>query len=65
MARLIRIEEVMKQTGLARTTIYEQMKVDFPASVKITARATAWSESEVQEWIALRIRAAADRSIAA
>lgn len=51
--RLLRLPEVISQTGLNRNSVYQIE--DFPRPIKISARATAWLESEVQEWIHLRI----------
>lgn len=60
MQNLLRIPKVTAATGLTRSTIYEKVSEGtFPAPVKITARASAWVESEVQEWIENRI---ADRT---
>ena len=47
--RLLRLPEVISQTGLNRNSIYQIE--DFPKPVKIGARATAWVQSEVQLWI--------------
>jgi prophage regulatory protein len=56
--RLIRLKEVMRMTGLARSTIYKIMKEGaFPSSVPLQSRAVAWVECEVQEWIEARLRA--------
>lgn len=50
--RLIKLNEVMKSTGLARATVYKYMNEgEFPKSVSLGARAVAWVESEVQDWI--------------
>jgi len=55
--RLIRLKEVMRLTGLARSTVYKVMKEGgFPASVALRGKAVAWVESEVQEWILARLR---------
>ena len=51
--RLLRLPEVISQTGLNRNSIYQIE--DFPKPVKIGARATAWVQSEVQDWIKTRI----------
>nr|WP_041271227.1 AlpA family transcriptional regulator [Frateuria aurantia] len=57
-ARLIRIAEVERTTGLKRPTIYRHMAAGtFPASIKLSPSCTAWSEAEVQAWIAQRIAA--------
>jgi len=56
MQSLIRLPEVKARTGLSRSCIYEAMSDGrFPRPVKITARASAWVESEVQKWIEERI----------
>lgn len=51
--RLLRLPEVISQTGLNRNSIYQIE--DFPKPIKIGARATAWVQSEVQDWIKKRI----------
>lgn len=59
--RRIRIEEVMRQTGLSRAGVYRREKTDktFPKHLKEGA-ASLWVESEVQRWIRDSIRAARD-----
>ena len=47
--RLLRLPEVISQTGLNRNSIYQIE--DFPKPIKIGARATAWVQSEIQLWI--------------
>ncbi|SDJ97773.1 helix-turn-helix transcriptional regulator [Billgrantia gudaonensis] len=50
--KLIRMKEVMARTGLGRSTVYKYMNLGiFPKSVKLTTRAVAWVESEVEAWI--------------
>ena len=54
--RLIKLKEVMDCTGLGRSTIYNYIADGtFPKPVSLGARAVAWVESEVQEWILERI----------
>ncbi|WP_219012201.1 helix-turn-helix transcriptional regulator [Shewanella algae] len=56
--RLIRIKQVMEQTGLGRSCIYNYMADGrFPKSVKLGPRLVAWVEGEVQAWIEERIAA--------
>ena len=58
--RLIRRPAVIHKTGLQTTQIYDLIADGkFPAPVPIGARAVAWVESEVDDWIEARIR---DRS---
>lgn len=50
--RLLRLREVMHMTGLGRNAVYELAKTSgFPRPVKLTKRASAWREHEVQAWI--------------
>ena len=56
-ARLIRLPEVMKKTGFGKAWIYRLISQNrFPQPVKIGIRATAFVESEVDEWIQLNYR---------
>ncbi|WP_229259345.1 helix-turn-helix transcriptional regulator [Duganella aceris] len=56
--RLIRLPEVMSICGLARSTVYLYIqRGEFPAPVKITRQASAWSLEEVQAWVAGRLQA--------
>ena len=50
---LIRLEEVSRRVGLSRSAIYHSIKCGtFPKMIKITgARASAWIESEIDEFI--------------
>ena len=49
------VEEI---TGLSRSTIYDLMsKGQFPRPVKLTAKAVAWPESAITEWLATRAAA--------
>ena len=55
--KVIRLKEVMERTGLGRTSIYNFMAAgSFPKSVSLGARAIAWLESEVDDWIVERIK---------
>lgn len=51
-ARLIRLEEVRRRTGLGTSAIYGRMaKSEFPVPVLIGRRHVAWHLSQVQSWI--------------
>ncbi len=56
--RILRKDEVINRTGLARATIYRQIaKGTFPKSKKLTGkegRAVGWLESEINAWISNR-----------
>lgn len=50
---LLRRPEVSRRTGLARTTLYNRLKVGtFPKPVYLTPTTPAWVEEEVAGWIA-------------
>ena len=53
--KLIRLPIVESLTGLKRSSIYGGMRArTFPRSVRLSARAVAWRESEVLAWCAER-----------
>lgn len=50
--RLIRLKEVQRLTGLARSTIYAKMaEGTFPKQRKVTPTIAVWAEAEVLAWI--------------
>jgi len=54
--RLIRLHEVKHRTGYSKSSIYNGVaKGTFPRPVPLGARAVAWVEDEIQEWIEARI----------
>lgn len=56
--RLIRLPEVLEMVGCARTSIYVWQKTaGFPQPVRIGARAVAWRESDLLEWLENRPKA--------
>lgn len=51
----MRLPEVMKMTGLSRSTIYAMVaRGEFPAPVKLGARASGWRVSDVVRWCEAR-----------
>jgi prophage regulatory protein len=59
--RLIRLPQVESLTGLKRAHIYGlARRGQFPKPLKVGARASAWRESLVRQWVAERIREAQD-----
>ena len=59
--RLLKLREVENRTGVSRTRIYFlEAQGKFPKRVKVTSRAVAWVEQEVDDFIESRI-AARDR----
>lgn len=50
--RFIRLPEVLTRVGLSRSAVYALIKAgDFPAPVKLTARAAGWIEKDVVAWV--------------
>ena len=59
--RLIRLPQVESLTGLKRAHIYGLARRGrFPKPLKVGARASAWRESLVMQWVQDRIREAQD-----
>ena len=51
-----RLPEVMAQTGLCRSVIYDLISQDkFPAQVNLGARTVGWVSNEIVDWIDARI----------
>ena len=49
---LIRLPEVQRRTGYSKAWIYRLMaQKRFPSSIKLGARAIAFIESEIDDWI--------------
>ncbi|MDM4208098.1 AlpA family transcriptional regulator [Klebsiella spallanzanii] len=54
--QLLRLKQVEVKTGLKRSQIYLYMKEGtFPCSIKIGPASVAWLESEIDEWINLKL----------
>lgn len=54
--KLIRLPQVMEMTGRGRTATLDDVRAGrFPKPIKVGS-ATLWLESEVQGWIADRVR---------
>ncbi|MBQ0832021.1 AlpA family transcriptional regulator [Marinobacter sp.] len=55
--RILRLKDVISQTGLARSTIYKYIDAgSFPKPVPLGGRSVGWVQSEVQDWIAHAIQ---------
>lgn len=53
--RLIRLREVQHRVGLGRSTIYRWMAEGrFPKPVHLGGHAVAWSQEDIDDWIARR-----------
>ncbi|MCR3713757.1 AlpA family transcriptional regulator [Citrobacter freundii] len=54
--QLLRLKQVEIKTGLKRSQIYLYMKEGtFPSSIKIGPASVAWLESEIDEWIDIKL----------
>lgn len=53
--RMLRLPQVIALTGLGRDSIYRLGNAgQFPRPRKISERASAWREDEIQKWIESR-----------
>ena len=49
---ILRIQTVLKLTGLSRSTMYRKMENGtFPANIRISTRCVGWRESAVNAWL--------------
>lgn len=52
-----RLKEVMSITGLGRSSVYKFISEGtFPKPIALGDRAVGWLASEVEEWIAARVK---------
>jgi prophage regulatory protein len=50
---ILRLPQIIKKTGLSRSTIYNLMsRGDFPQKIKLSYRTMGFLESEVDQWLA-------------
>ena len=55
--RIFRLPDVIKATGLSRSSIYLFIKEErFPKPINLGLRSVGWLESEIDAWIAARIQ---------
>ena len=55
--KILRTSEVIKLTGLSRTTIWRlERKNKFPNRIQLTVNAVGWDEKEVIAWLESRRR---------
>jgi prophage regulatory protein len=54
--RFLRLAEVRNRVPYSRSTIYQLISQSkFPKPINLGARAVAWLESDIDEWIAARV----------
>ena len=59
VSKVWRLPEVIRQTGLSRSTIYEMIKrAEFPRQFNLGPRAVGWISDEVLDWIDTKTREA-------
>lgn len=59
--QILKMPEVIRATGLARSTIYKLISENrFPKQIKLTSFSSGWLQSEIEAWIADRISASRD-----
>ena len=52
IGRILRLREVLRITGLSRSSVYRLADAGtFPARVQIAPRAVGWREEEVLRWL--------------
>lgn len=62
-SRILRREEVLQRTGKSCAALYDDIKRGrFPSPINIGIRRAGWLESEVNEWIAARLKKRTDRA---
>lgn len=53
---ILKLPAVKDRVGLSRSTIYDMIaRHEFPAPIKLGARAVGWIESEIEQWLEQRI----------
>jgi prophage regulatory protein len=54
---ILRRREVQARTGLSRSTIYERVRAKtFPLPISLGSQSVGWLKSEIDEWIAERVK---------
>ena len=67
MANIIRLPQVMQETGLSRSTIYRLIQnQEFPPQIRLTqnGRASGWLRDEIDAWKQSRVKREAWRATA-
>ena len=54
--RVLRLPDVVKRTGLPRSTIYARISsMDFPKQISLGGRTVGWIESEIEAWLKTKV----------
>lgn len=52
MSNFLRITDVMKKTGIAKSTVWLWVsKGKFPKPIKLSPRITVWEEDKINKWM--------------
>ncbi len=52
MSKFLRITDVVKKTGLGKSTIWLWVKENrFPKPIKLSVKVTVWDEEKVDSWM--------------
>ncbi len=63
--RIVRLPEVVQQTGISPTTIYRAIRAGtFPAQVMLGKRAVGWRATDVEAWIDSREKKHVNEAVA-
>ncbi|MQA89771.1 MAG: AlpA family phage regulatory protein [Gemmatimonas sp.] len=53
--RILRVSEVVRRTGLGRSTVYDrESRGEFPVRRQLGGGLVGWLESEIDEWLQSR-----------
>jgi prophage regulatory protein len=64
-SKLLRLEEVLAQVPLSKSTLLRQVaEGQFPAPIRLGARRVAWLENEIATWREARIAARDEPTVA-
>ena len=59
---ILRLPSVKTRTGLSRSSIYLRISEGvFPRPVSLGSRAVGWRESDIENWVASRVKTTAAR----
>jgi len=55
--KFLKIYDVIEITKLSKSSIYRMIKENnFPKQVKLSTRSSAWSKSEIYDWVDEKIK---------
>lgn len=56
MQKILRLQPVIARIGISRSNLYAKVgRNEFPAPIKLGARAVGWIEQEIDDWISNQI----------